>query len=487
MRLADRIESVQQVTGADGTGGAREWTDRVDQADRAVEEPAYLAGPPLFWRLLVANLLVVLGGAVVGTTLTRQFVVSGAFTPLTHALMVLAAIGLSAALTAAILKMAFAPLRSLRREIERWEGVGPHPGLRPVPLPHTALPPNALRSRSAGAQLLERDTRNRRAEARGRVWLGDPDILAVSQAVHGLWDRLDQHVRLLEDSNQRLEAQRAELAEKTVQLERLATQVLAAQEEERRRIARELHDDTMQSMAALIMGLERGLAAMPPDVPHLAASHQTVTRLRDLAVRMLDDLRHLALDLRPAVLDDYGLVAALEWLAQTQTERMGLRVTFELVAGADSGRGVLGGARAMGTGASIGLIASDTRLAQPVENALYRIVQEALSNVARHAGASGAAVRLRLDGQQAVVEVEDDGSGLDPERAAEPGHMGLFNMRERAALLGGRCEIGAAPDGRGTLVRVAIPAQPMQPAAPAPPPQPQWTPEVKESEALVAL
>jgi signal transduction histidine kinase len=433
----------------------------------AADEPAYLAGPPLFWRLLLANLLVVLGGAVVGTLLTRQFVVTGAFTPLTHALMVLAAIALSAGLTAVILRMAFAPLRALRQEIER--SGGPHPGLRPAGEngPHPALRgrPQAGdpalpvgEGRGGAADGSGVNGRSSRAGTR-RTWLGDPDIMAVSEAVHGLWDRLDQHVRLLEETNRRLEAQRAELAEKTVQLRRLATQVLAAQEEERRRIARELHDDTMQSLAALIMGLERGLAAMPPDVPHLAASHQTVARLRDLAVRILDDLRHLALDLRPAVLDDYGLVEALGWLAQTQTERTGLRVTFEM-----QGEGV-----AAVRGALRAAAAGPVRLAQPVENALYRIVQEALSNAARHARATRAAVRLRLSGETVVVEVEDDGCGIDPVRAAEPGHMGLFNMRERAALLGGRCEIGAGPAGRGTLVRVAVPATPATSATPATP------------------
>src|SRR5581483_5146784 len=242
---------------------ARASTMPAPEQDRAAprpsqSEPAYLAGPPLFWRLLAANLFVVLGGAVVGTALTQQFVLSGSFTPLTHALMVLAAIVLSAILTAVILHMAFRPLRALREAIAETAAGSPH-------------------------------GRVREALAAGRY--GDPDILAVAEAVHGLWDRLDQHVRLLEASNARLEEQRRELAEKTAQLQQLASMVLAAQEEERRRIARELHDETMQSLAALIMGLERGLQAMPADVPHLSAAHHTVARLRDLAEQTLEELR----------------------------------------------------------------------------------------------------------------------------------------------------------------------------------------------------
>ena len=126
---------------------------------------------------------------------------------------------------------------------------------------------------------------------------------------------LDQQVRLLEDSNRRLEEQRRELADKTVQLQRLAGLVIAAQEDERRRVARELHDETMQSMAALLMGLEGILQALPEgsEEPRVAAARQSMSRLRDLASRMLDEMRNLALDLRPSVLDDHGLVAAVRW------------------------------------------------------------------------------------------------------------------------------------------------------------------------------
>ena len=354
----------------------------MDQDSDAVRLP-YLFGPPLFWRLLVANLVVVLGGALLGTTLTRIFVLSGRFTPLTHALMVLAAIALSAALTAYILRIAFRPLRDLRQAIQ-----DSRRGAMPAP-----------------PQIGPFD---------------DPDIAAVAHEVHDLWRRQDEHVRLLE--------------EKTAQLERTAALVVAAQEEERRRLARELHDGTMQSIAALVMGLERGLQAMPGDVPHLSESHHTVMRLRDVATQTLDEVRQLALNLRPAVLDDHGLPAALGWLAQTHQERTGVPVQLQ-----QSGD-------------------LDTRLPAETETALFRIAQEALANVAKHAAAEHVALRFERLNDTATLEVEDDGIGLEHTKATSPrgGGMGLFSMRERAALLGGTCTVAAAPSGRGTLVRAAL-------------------------------
>ncbi len=385
-----------------------------DSGPVVASEPAYLAGPPLYWRLLTANLFVVLGGAVLGTALTRQFVLSGTFTLLTQALMVLGAMSLSALLTGVILHIAFRPLRGLRRAIEQ------------APAPGRATPLSPLRQAS-----LDR--------------YGDPDILAVAQAVRGLWDRLDQHVRLLEQSNRRLEEQRRELAEKTVQLERLAGLVLAAQEDERRRVARELHDETMQSMAALLMGLEQTLGQLPADVPGLKAARQSMTRLRDLSARMLDELRHLALDLRPSVLDDHGLGAALRWLAQTQKERTGVGCRVELSAGFAEEDATTPASR---------------RLPPATETALFRIAQEALTNVTKHARATRVVIRLSQSATAVTVEVEDDGLGL-PEAPlrlpAPPDHMGLFNMRERAALLGGTCVIRRRDAGGGTVVRAALP------------------------------
>ena len=388
----------------------------------APEYPEYLTGPPLYWRLLAANLFVVLGGAVIGTAVTRQVVLSGSFTLVTAALMVVVAMSLSAVLTGIILHIAFRPLRDLR----------------------PAAPDR----------------------------YGDPDILAVSRAVRGLWDRLDQHVRLLEDSNQRLEEQRRELADKTVQLQRLAGLVLAAQEDERRRVARELHDETMQSMAALLMGLEGILQALPEgnEEPRVAAARQSMSRLRDLAARMLDEMRNLALDLRPSVLDDHGLVAAVRWLALTLKERTGLRCRVSVSGDLARPAGPDGAAPAGGESD----LEAARRLPPTTETALFRITQEALANVAKHAEAANVSVRLVQTATAVSVEIADDGVGLPVSTEGPPtlpGHMGLFNMRERAALLGGTCTIRRRGATGGTVVRAELPLPASQPApTPALPP-----------------
>ena len=363
------------------------------------------AGLPLFYQLLLANLIVVLIGAIIGTSLTRRFVETGAFTPWVHVLMVVAAVSLSVIFTALILYAAFRPIRSLRRAIHQYRaGDG---------VPHVRVEPR-----------------------------GDPDLQAVVAALNSLWSRLSEHQRQLERTN-------ARLAEKNREMQRLAAQVIAAQEEERRRVARELHDETMQSLAALSVGLEHGLQAMPAEVPRLRQAHHLVARLQRLAEDTLDNLRNLALALRPSVLDDHGLVAAVHWLASTHEEHHGIPVEVQIE-----------GEHAAG------------RLSPPVETAIFRIVQEALSNVAKHARAASVLVRLRVDERLLTAEVADDGIGIDerllahtpaqsgtrssPTAAGAP--LGLFGMRERAVLLDGELVVQRRTDGHsGTLMRVTIP------------------------------
>jgi two-component system sensor histidine kinase UhpB len=350
----------------------------------------YRAGLPLFWRLVAVNLTVVLGGAIIGTWLTQRLVLSNTFTPLTHALLVLASVIISAALTMLLLRATFRPIRSLRQAIRRF-----HAG-----------------DRSARAVVEP---------------FGDPDVAALALEMNALWDRL--------------EADAATIREKTEQAELLAAQVLSAQEEERRRVARELHDEAGQALTALIIGLERGLAAMPDTyAPDLQVQpRKLVANLRDLATQTLDEVRKLASELRPSVLDDLGLQAALRQHVRSVGERTGL-ATQVSIAGFDEGA---------------------ERLPAPVETALFRIAQEALTNAVRHARARTVQVRLRRASGAVTLEVRDDGVGLPPlEHLAVDGgeHLGMFGMRERARLLGG--SFYAVPiSPRGTLVQVSIPAR----------------------------
>jgi two-component system, NarL family, sensor histidine kinase DevS len=201
--------------------------------------------------------------------------------------------------------------------------------------------------------------------------------------------------------------------------------VVAAQELERARLARELHDETGQALTSILLGLKSLEDAVDSDDGRAAAAS-----LRDLVVSTLQNVRRLAVELRPSALDDFGLVAALERLAATVAEQSGIGVDFE--------------ARL-----------DDERLTPEAETALYRIVQEALTNAVKHARASHVSITLVRKEEFAVVVVEDDGQGFDPQ-ATRPGALGLGGMRERMALLGGRLNVESAP-GSGTTLAAEIP------------------------------
>ena len=189
--------------------------------------------------------------------------------------------------------------------------------------------------------------------------------------------------------------------------------VIEGQELERRRLARELHDETGQALTSVLLGLKAVETAA--DAPAALAS------LRELVVATLQDVRRLAVELRPRALDDFGLVPALERLVETFTEATGISVEFEPRLGAE-------------------------RLQPEVETTLYRIVQEALTNIAKHAGAHRVSVLLvRRPGLVSAL-IEDDGHGFGPAEEAQGG-MGLAGMRERLALLDGQLTIES---GRGT-------------------------------------
>jgi signal transduction histidine kinase len=204
--------------------------------------------------------------------------------------------------------------------------------------------------------------------------------------------------------------------------------VIAAQEDERKRIARELHDSTSQSLTSLLIGL-RSLTDRC-DQPEI---RQQVEDLRGVAGRTLDDVHSLALQLRPSVLDDLGLPAALERHIADYRRRSMLQVDLAIN----------------------GL--SDRRLPPDVETALYRITQESLTNITRHAQAQTASVLIECHDNKVRAIIEDDGVGFDPAIVSQAdGHLGLYGIRERAELLGGSLIIESEP-GRGASLFVEIP------------------------------
>jgi len=201
--------------------------------------------------------------------------------------------------------------------------------------------------------------------------------------------------------------------------------VVQAQELERGRLARELHDETGQALTSILLGLkplEEALAEHP--------ARAALAELREHVVAALQDVRRLAVELRPAVLDDYGLVAALERLTEAFAEQTGIRVDFHSALG-------------------------EKRLPQEVETALYRVVQESLTNIVKHANARSVSISLARRASGVAAVIEDDGAGFDP-RAVREGGVGLLGMRERLALLDGRIEIESRP-GAGTTLVAEVP------------------------------
>jgi signal transduction histidine kinase len=301
---------------------------------------------------------------------------------------------------------------------------------------HALIPPA-----SKAAQVLERG-RSERVDA----ILDDPevaqDVARGFEAVTGLYvplvkagtpigvvfahDKLGRDARFTSADLRLAEhfAQRAAVAvdlSRRVQRDALR-RVIAGQEQERRRLARELHDETGQALTSILLGLKA--VETTDDVPSALAD------LRELVVGTLQDVRRLAVELRPKALDDFGLVPALERLVDTFRSSTGITVQFESRLG-------------------------EERLPSEVETTLYRVVQEALTNIAMHAGAQSVSVLLVRRGSSAATVIEDDGQGFSPADETSGG-IGLAGMRERLALLDGRLLVESDP-ATGTTIAAEVP------------------------------
>jgi signal transduction histidine kinase len=223
-------------------------------------------------------------------------------------------------------------------------------------------------------------------------------------------------------------------AERSVEIERLRYG-MEARERERTRWAREIHDESIQGMGALKLRL-----ANARDIDDPTALREAVDMVLDGLGNEIDGLRHLITELRPAALDELGLAAALEALARRAQAIDGLDVQVQVALGQEDGR----------------------RLDAELESTVYRIVQEALTNVSRHAEATKAVVSVTENNGVISASVTDDGKGLPGAERLGPrgdgleGGFGMGGMRERAELVGGELEFGPAPE-RGTRVRLVVP------------------------------
>ncbi len=239
----------------------------------------------------------------------------------------------------------------------------------------------------------------------------NPDIRQLAATVNAMLDRLDTRTR---------------------QLRAISERLINAQEDERKRIARRLHDDTGQSLSMLIMNLERMEGMIPAESSDLL---RRMVAARKLATRTLEDLRNVIYGLRPTMLDDLGLAPAIRWYARSGLDEAGVQVKFDS-------------------------LDETMRLPPQVETTLFRIAQEAISNIVRHARAKSASIALWQEDGAACLWVEDDGCGFDFNHIATQAlplqHLGLLGIQERAELVGGEVTVDSAP-GHGTRLEVHIP------------------------------
>ena len=326
-------------------------------------------------RVLIGNSMVIIVGAVGGTLLTR-YLAHLSTEANVWLILLFAVLGISLSLVVNywIVKTTLAPMYDLIERVDR---------VQAGPLKHERLPENL-----------------------------SPNLRRLAVAINSMLDRLD---------------------ERTLQMRALTERAINAHEEERKRIARQLHDDTAQSLSMLIINLERLDGVIPTDHPDVRTR---LTATRELAMRTLKDLRQTAYDLRPTMLDDLGLAPAIRWYARSRLEEAGVHVRLDIANEAAN------------------------RLPPQLETTLYRIAQEAITNIVRHAGATIVTIQLARENGQICLRIEDDGRGFDvaqtPRQAVRLQHFGLLGMRERAELVGGTVTLSSQP-GHGTCLEVSLP------------------------------
>jgi two-component system, NarL family, sensor histidine kinase UhpB len=336
-----------------------------------------LGGRSMLQRVVFVNVLIVLGGAIAGTLITRQLqgrepvaLIAGFF--------VLGAVAIATA-DGLVVRAAFRPLLRVTEAL-----AAVHKGV-PAPVETAAAVAAAVQN-------------------------ADPDLRVVAGALTELLGRLESESHAY------------------------SARIFESIEDERRRIGRELHDDTSQSLAAALMNIDvaqKGLRECRPEMRLRAEA------ARAAVAESIEAIKLLVFDLRPTTLDDFGLVPALRRYVQAHMQLPDLTVITDFEG---AGR----------------------RLPANVEIAVCRIAQESLANVVQHAGATRVTLRLQTEPEYVALAIEDNGRGFDPAGTVidtrAPHGVGLLSIRERAELLGGSVNIDTAP-GRGTRVYVVIPVR----------------------------
>jgi signal transduction histidine kinase len=256
------------------------------------------------------------------------------------------------------------------------------------------------------------------------------EVEQLAWSLESMRQQLRSAYQQLEQTNKTLELQ---VRERTSRLGELLTRLISAQEDERARLARELHDETAQTLGALAIAMDRARDNLD-ETQHPEAAER-LQEARTITSGLLEETRRLILDLRPMALDDLGLAPAIRWYAETHLEEAGVVTSVEVGQPA-------------------------RRLPQHLEVSLFRMVQEAVNNIVRHADAHHADIRLTFCGSVAYLRVSDDGRGFDPERVlgltVHTRSVGLLGMQERVRLLNGSVTIDSQP-GAGTTILIEIP------------------------------
>jgi len=283
-----------------------------------------------------------------------------------------------------------------------------------------------------------------------RVAWGDFDGAGIGMPVGG--------VREIEDLRYTLDQMARRVQNYQIGMHDYIAAITQGQEEERKRLARELHDDTVQALIALGQRVEMAQKALPGDPDHAA---ERLATARGMIAESLESVRRFSQDLRPPYLDDLGLVPALEMLARSEAKGgAGPAGRQEHPAQEASGTGEAGPGQGEGPVIELSTVGPVRRLPPDMELAAYRIVQEALNNVIRHAQAAHAWVEARFDTDHLLLVVRDDGQGFEvprlPADLARRGHFGLMGIQERAFLYGGQVTVRSSP-GDGTTLQVRLP------------------------------
>jgi len=329
----------------------------------------------IFDRVLIGNSIIIVFGAIAGTIVTRQMTLLGNI----RLILFFSFVGILITLLVnrAIIKTALYPLHELGDALERVDS-----GQINIP--------DSLQNYQ------------------------DPDIRRLVTAIDSMLTRIANY---------------------TSQLQAISERAINAQEEERVRIARSLHDDTAQSISMLIIHLDRLGNLIPANAPEFT---RYVSDAQQVATRLLENVRQIIWDLRPSILDDLGLLSAIRWFARTNLEKAGVKVDFQASS-------------------------EITRLPPHLETMLFRIAQEAISNILRHANASKVSIRLWKADWEVWLEIKDDGRGFNiekiSERAVGQKQLGLLGIQERASLVHGSVSIESSPES-GTCLQVHIPLPP---------------------------